>query len=189
MGTRYHRDLKAPFGTIRIVAESGAIVALHFEDNWHLCKSEPLGKSERTGKSESTGAQGLIDRAIVQLEEYFVGARQEFDIPVRPSGTDFQRAVYRALLDIRFGETRSYSDVARAVGRPDAVRAVGAANGQNPISIIVPCHRVIGKNGSLTGYGGGIETKRWLLDLEKPQLFPMAGRAASSVTRPAMTRG
>ncbi|WP_394848117.1 methylated-DNA--[protein]-cysteine S-methyltransferase [Pendulispora brunnea] len=159
MTTRYHRDMMAPFGPLRIVAAHEAITAIYFEHDRDTSDSEPAKRHE------------LLDAAEEQLNEYLEGKRQVFDMPLRPSGTEFQRAVYRELLTIAFGETRSYSDIARAVGRPDAVRAVGAANGRNPIAIVIPCHRVIGKNGSLTGYGGGIETKRWLLDLEKPLLF------------------
>jgi methylated-DNA-[protein]-cysteine S-methyltransferase len=101
-----------------------------------------------------------------QLEEYFAGRRRQFDLPLDLHGTEFQKRCWQELLKIPYGETRSYADVARAIGKPSAVRAVGLANGQNPIAIIVPCHRVIGSDGSLTGYGGGLETKRKLLELE-----------------------
>ena len=101
-----------------------------------------------------------------QLEEYFAGRRRQFDLPLDLHGTEFQKRCWQELLKIPYGETRSYADVARAIGNPSAVRAVGLANGQNPIAIIVPCHRVIGSDGSLTGYGGGLETKRKLLELE-----------------------
>jgi methylated-DNA-[protein]-cysteine S-methyltransferase len=112
-------------------------------------------------------ATGPFRDVTVQLEEYFAGARRDFDVPLAPQGTGFQLAAWRALRDIPYGETRSYAAQARAIGRPDAVRAVGAANGRNPISIIVPCHRVVGADGSLTGYGGGIDRKRWLLEHER----------------------
>jgi methylated-DNA-[protein]-cysteine S-methyltransferase len=104
-----------------------------------------------------------------QLGEYFAGTRREFDLPLDFRGTDFQRQVWTTLLAIPFGETRSYLDVARVLGNPAAVRAVGAANGRNPISIIAPCHRVIGTSGDLTGFGGGLEAKAWLLAHESPQ--------------------
>jgi methylated-DNA-[protein]-cysteine S-methyltransferase len=104
--------------------------------------------------------------ARAQLREYFAGTRTEFDLDLDMRGTDFQRKVWDALLTIPYGETRSYGEIARQIGRPDRARAVGAANGQNPVSIIVPCHRVIGSDGSLVGYGGGLERKRILLDLE-----------------------
>jgi methylated-DNA-[protein]-cysteine S-methyltransferase len=104
-----------------------------------------------------------------QLNEYFCGRRRNFDLPLEFRGTDFQRDVWSALLEIPFGETRSYLEVARSLGNPAAVRAVGAANGRNPISIIAPCHRVIGTSGELTGFGGGLEAKAWLLAHESPQ--------------------
>ncbi|EID11685.1 methylated-DNA--protein-cysteine methyltransferase [Mycolicibacterium phlei RIVM601174] len=105
--------------------------------------------------------------AVEQLEAYFAGELSEFDLELELVGTDFQRRVWAALLTIPYGETRSYGEIARQIGAPGASRAVGLANGHNPISIIVPCHRVIGANGSLTGYGGGLERKRLLLDMEK----------------------
>jgi methylated-DNA-[protein]-cysteine S-methyltransferase len=113
----------------------------------------------------STGA--VLDAATVQLREWFAGRRTTFDLPLAPAGTPFQLAVWSRLVTIPFGETRSYADIARAIGRPTAVRAVGAANGRNPLPIVVPCHRVIGRNGSLTGFAGGLDTKRYLLDLER----------------------
>ncbi|MNE51047.1 Methylated-DNA--protein-cysteine methyltransferase [compost metagenome] len=104
---------------------------------------------------------------VAQFEAYFAGRLRRFTLPLAARGTPFQQSVWHALCDIPYGETVSYLDIARAIGNPKAVRAVGAANGQNPLSIIVPCHRVIGRNGELTGYGGGIPIKRWLLALEQ----------------------
>jgi methylated-DNA-[protein]-cysteine S-methyltransferase len=103
---------------------------------------------------------------LAEFDAYFSGRLQHFTLPLAAHGTAFQQAVWQALCDIPYGETRSYSDIARAIGKPNAVRAVGAANGRNPLSIIVPCHRVIGQNGSLTGYAGGLEIKKALLALE-----------------------
>jgi methylated-DNA-[protein]-cysteine S-methyltransferase len=103
---------------------------------------------------------------VRQMREYFAGERTDFDLSLDPDGTAFQKDVWRALGKIPYGDRRSYSDVALQVGRPDAVRAVGAANGANPIAIVIPCHRVIGRDGSLTGYGAGLPIKRWLLDFE-----------------------
>ncbi|WP_421238760.1 methylated-DNA--[protein]-cysteine S-methyltransferase [Aeromonas enteropelogenes] len=103
---------------------------------------------------------------LAEFEDYFAGRLQRFTLPLAASGTEFQQAVWQALCDIPYGETRSYGDIARAIGKPNAMRAVGAANGRNPLSIIVPCHRVIGQNGSLTGYAGGLEIKKALLQLE-----------------------
>ena len=109
----------------------------------------------------------LISSAIKQLEEYFAGKRKEFDLPVKLTGTEFQQKAWAALLDIPYGETRTYKQQAEAIGNVKACRAAGAANGKNPISIIFPCHRVIGANNKLTGYGGGIHIKKALLELEK----------------------
>ena len=108
-----------------------------------------------------------FDRARRQLDEYFAGRRRTFELALAPRGTDFQRAVWRQLVAIPFGVTKTYGELARALGCPTAARAVGAANGQNPISIVVPCHRVIGKDGALRGYAGGEPRKRWLLDHER----------------------
>lgn len=121
------------------------------------------------GASPAPGASA--DRAafasvLAQLGEYFAGARRTFDVPLDLRGSEFQRAVWAALLEIPYGETASYGEIARRVGRPGKARAVGRANGSNPIAVIVPCHRVIGADGTLTGYGGGLERKRLLLDLE-----------------------
>ena len=109
----------------------------------------------------------LLDRAVEQLREYFAGERTEFDLPLAPDGTPFQRRVWEALRTIPYAETISYRQLATRVGNPSASRAVGLANGRNPISLVVPCHRVIGADGSLTGYGGGLDRKRTLLDLER----------------------
>lgn len=125
-----------------------------------------------------TGLRGLPDMSgwqqdgealapyLAEFEAYFAGRLQRFTLPLAASGTAFQQTVWQALCDIPYGETRSYGDIARAIGKPNAMRAVGAANGRNPLSIIVPCHRVIGQNGSLTGYAGGLEIKKALLQLE-----------------------
>jgi methylated-DNA-[protein]-cysteine S-methyltransferase len=124
--------------------------------------------SVRFGGGESSGDCG---RVTGQLEEYFAGRRKTFELELAPRGTEFQLAVWNELLKVGYGETITYAELARRIGRPSAVRAVGAANGANPIPVIVPCHRVIGSNGSLTGYGGGIDRKQWLLALEGRRLF------------------
>ncbi len=121
--------------------------------------------------------------AVEQLSAYFTGTRLEFDLPLAPRGTAFQREVWKTLREIPPGETQSYGDVARAIGRPGASRAVGAANGRNPIAIVVPCHRVIGANGQLTGYASGIERKRWLLDHECSTLRTATPVAGAQVAR------
>ena len=123
----------------------------------------PTGKHEQRPHPSWERDDAAFDDVRTQLAEYFSGARTEFDLPLHASGTAFQKKVWAALRDIPYGETTSYGKTAVAVGSPSASRAVGLANGQNPIPIIVPCHRVVGANGSLTGYGGGLDTKKWLL--------------------------
>jgi methylated-DNA-[protein]-cysteine S-methyltransferase len=141
--------IRAPFGELLVAKENDAVVEIRFHpgevpDDWR-----------RDDRADADVAS--------QLAAYFRGERRSFDLPLAPRGTEFQQLVWHALQRIPCGETRSYSDIAREIGRPAAVRAVGAANGANPIPIVIPCHRVVGSNGSLTGFGGGIETKRWLL--------------------------
>jgi methylated-DNA-[protein]-cysteine S-methyltransferase len=125
------------------------------------------GPKARGADPQWQRSDALFRAAKQQLTEYFAGTRQEFDLPLSPQASEFQSRVLDELLQIPYGETRSYLDIARAIGNPKAVRAVGGANGNNPIAIIIPCHRVIGANGSLTGFGGGMDTKRFLLDLER----------------------
>jgi methylated-DNA-[protein]-cysteine S-methyltransferase len=149
--------LPTPLGPLILVATERALVAVEFAER-ALVAGVPSGRTP------------LLDEACAQLRAYFAGERREFDLPLAPEGTAFQRAVWTALRAIPCGETRTYGDVARQVGRPAAVRAVGAANGRNPIAIVVPCHRVIGADGSLTGYGGGLDRKRWLLAHERGEL-------------------
>ena len=115
--------------------------------------------------------EGVVADAKRQLDEYFEGRRTQFTLPIAPAGTAFQREVWKALTAIGYGQTLSYAELARRIGRPSAVRAVGAANGQNPIPIVIPCHRVIGSDGRLVGFGGGIDVKEYLLGLEQGTLF------------------
>jgi len=140
----------APIGRIWIAEEGGALTDLSFK---------PVPEAEELETP-------LLKRAAVQLAEYFSGNRRRFDLPLDARGTAFQKLVWRALEDIPYGATRSYGDIARAVGKPAACRAVGQANNKNPIAIIIPCHRVIGADGGLTGYGGGLGVKQFLLELE-----------------------
>ncbi len=134
------------------------------------------GKGAMAPEPEWKESKAPFREASRQLAEYFRGRRTRFDLRLNPEGTPFQRAVWNALADIPFGETRSYGDVARAVGRPRAVRAVGLANGRNPLPIVVPCHRVIGRTGKLVGYGGGLRVKQALLDLERQAAAHEAAR-------------
>ena len=152
-----YRHVDSPIGPLLIAADEAGLRVLAFatdagpatpDDDWH------------------EGDHPLLDRAERQLAEYFAGERRQFDLPLSPHGTDFQRAVWRELERIPYGETISYAELARRISRPQAMRAVGAANGRNPIAIIVPCHRVIGADGSLTGFGGGLPRKQFLLTLE-----------------------
>ena len=155
--TRYFTEIPSPIGRLQLRSRGDALTGLYMEKHQHL--------PERPADAKSDAAP--FRAAITQLEEYFAGERREFSLPLAAEGTDFQREVWRALAAIPYGVTLSYGQLASAIGRPRAVRAVGLANGRNPISIIVPCHRVIGANDTLTGYGGGMERKRFLLDLER----------------------
>ena len=149
--------IDTPIGSLSAVADAeGRLVALRFDGD--LLDARTAGPP-------------LAARHVREIEEYFAGTRREFTIPLAPRGTEFQLAVWNALLDVPYGDTISYAELARRIGRPAAVRAVGAANGANPIPVIIPCHRVIGSNGTLTGYGGGIERKQWLLAHEGRRLF------------------
>ena len=143
----------SPLGALRLYATTDGLVGLYWS-----AQAAPPGVERRVD---------VLRSAATQLAEYFAGQRRAFDLPLRPRGTDFQVLVWDAVMRIRFGETCSYQDLACAIGRPSASRAVGAANGQNPISIIVPCHRLIGSDGDLTGYAGGVAAKRWLLEHER----------------------
>jgi methylated-DNA-[protein]-cysteine S-methyltransferase len=152
------RIIDSPVGRLYLAASDAGLTHLLFVDEMN---SDPAN-------SPGGGEAGRIVRETEkQLAEYFAGKRREFDIPLAPAGTEFQLATWGALRLIAYGETMSYGELARRIDRPRAVRAVGAANGANPISIIVPCHRVIGADGSLTGYGGGLHRKKRLLELEQ----------------------
>jgi methylated-DNA-[protein]-cysteine S-methyltransferase len=148
----YRHMIASPVGDLTLAANDSGLTM--------------LGWSPVAGGTETPDHPVLL-AATHQLAEYFAGTRHAFDLPLAPDGTPFQQAVWRALLDIPYGETRSYADVARSIGRPSATRAVGAANGRNPLAIVMPCHRVIGASGGLTGFAGGMTAKRLLLDLER----------------------
>ena len=152
------RYYESPMGWIRLTANNEALTTLYFRS------PEPGVASDE--------AHPILAKTVEQLSEWFAGTRKDFELPLAPEGTDFQQRVWHALLEIPFGKTWSYLDLALRMGDRNATRAVGSANGKNPISLIIPCHRVIGSNGKLTGYGGGIERKKWLLDFEHEQYQP-----------------
>jgi len=161
------------FGKLLIESDGKAITGIKTIADMRLVDKAAADKksvatkevnAKPVGKNESTE---LTDKTAMQLDEYFTGKRKHFDLPLQPKGTDFQRSVWKALQEIPYGETRSYKQIAEAIGNPKACRAVGLANNRNPIWIVIPCHRVIGSNGALTGYGGGLEMKQRLLEIEK----------------------
>jgi len=155
---------QSPVGDLRVVARGAMIAAIEFSPFLGSQSGSPIGDRE--------DAAPLLRRAVDQLAAYFARDLQEFDLPLAPDGTAFQRRVWDQLVTIRYGETASYGEIARRLGMTNAAsRAVGLANGRNPIPIVVPCHRVIGANGTLTGYGGGLPRKQLLLELEQDALF------------------
>lgn len=176
--------MRTPLGILRLFARDGALSG--------VCLTGQIAPEAEERRTD------VLLRASEQLRQYFEGERRTFDLPLAPVGTPFQQRVWQALSRIPFGERRSYVDIAREIGRPTASRAVGAANGKNPIAIIVPCHRVIGASGALTGYAGGLPAKRWLLEHERiisarlpsgggrtPALEGRARGAGASATDPA----
>jgi methylated-DNA-[protein]-cysteine S-methyltransferase len=161
MNTYFYKLFDSPVGELKLVASHDGLAAVLWEND------DPARVS--LGASIEAKDHPILLEAERQLREYFDGRRRVFDLALDFVGTEFQRRVWAALLTIPYGETRSYAQIARQIGRPDSVRAVGAANGRNPISIIVPCHRVIGASGKLIGFAAGLETKARLLALEAPQ--------------------
>ncbi len=159
MPTRYITDYESPLQTLRLVSDGRSLLGLYMQSEKH---------------QPSFQADGIVDAAVApfpvarqQLAAYFAGMLTQFDLPLQLHGTIFQQQVWAALNCIPYGTTLTYGELAQRVGQPQAARAVGLANGRNPISIIVPCHRVIGANGKLTGYGGGLDRKQWLLNHER----------------------
>jgi methylated-DNA-[protein]-cysteine S-methyltransferase len=152
------KTMPSPVGSLTLVANAKALVAILWP------KDDP--KRVKLPAMTRDDDHPILRKAEKELTEYFAGKRKRFTVALDFAGTDFQKRVWRALLEIPFGETRSYRDIARSLGKPSAMRAVGAANGRNPISIIAPCHRVIGANGALTGFAGGLKAKQALLTLE-----------------------
>jgi methylated-DNA-[protein]-cysteine S-methyltransferase len=157
---RTHVTVASPVGPLTIVAEGGKIAGLYMDAQRHAPGPESFGLA-------ADPAEEPFAAAAAQLQAYFDGKLTQFDLPLSPAGTEFQRRVWAGLRAIPYGETITYGELAIRLGRPAASRAVGLANGKNPIAIVVPCHRVIGADGSLTGYGGGLDRKRFLLALER----------------------
>lgn len=153
------RELDSPVGVLTLVASEVGLRAI-------LWPGDDPRRAGLAGATLAPGRSGVADEAAGQLAEYFAGERSAFDVPLDLQGTPFQRAAWEALATIPFGETRTYAEQAAHIGRPNATRAIGAANGRNPISIVLPCHRVVGSDGSLTGFAGGLEVKAALLAFE-----------------------
>jgi methylated-DNA-[protein]-cysteine S-methyltransferase len=153
---RFFTTVPSPVGRLTLVGAGESVVGLYFDDDPHAAKA----------RADAARDDRRLRAAVTQLEEYFAGTRTAFDLALAPEGTPFQKKVWAALCRIPFGDTASYGQIARAIGKPAASRAIGGANHRNPIAIIVPCHRVIGADGSMTGYGGGLRRKRMLLELE-----------------------
>ena len=160
----FHLTLDTPIGPVTVTGNANGITRVGFDD-------------DAPAASDPAGVPDVVRDCAQQLREYFDGSRREFSVRLAPSGTPFQQRVWRALLAIPFGRTTTYGALAAELGDPKTIRAVGRANGQNPIAIVVPCHRVIGSDGSLVGYGGGLWRKQWLLEHEgravQPPLFPL----------------
>ena len=152
-----YMHMDSPVGPLLLAADDDGLRLVEFHAPRH-----PMPR----GEDWREGANDVLATTRLQLDEYFAGMRRGFDLPLAPRGTDFQRAVWWLLAEIPYGETISYAQLATRVGKPSAMRAVGAANGRNPLPIVLPCHRVIGADGSLTGFGGGLPTKQFLLTLE-----------------------
>jgi len=172
------RRVPAPVGTLLLTAADRGLTGVYFETRRY---GPPASEALRPGdESPGRSAARILAAAAGQLDEYFAGARMAFDLPLAPRGTPFQQRVWQALRGIPFGDTISYAELARRIAVPRAVRAVGGANARNPLSIVVPCHRVVGRDGSLTGFGGGIERKRWLLRHEAAWTPVPAGAGAGA---------
>lgn len=162
---------EAPFGVLTVVGSDLGIRYVMFNNDAHPKPLERLHISD-------TEIHDSVNDAITQLQEYCDGSRRDFDLPLDLQGTEFQVAAWRALADIPYGHTASYGQQAASIGRPKAVRAIGGANGRNPVAIVLPCHRIVGADGSLTGFGGGIAVKKWLLDHEQSTLHSTTGNRA-----------
>ena len=168
----HYTHMHSPVGPLLLAADDGGLMLIEFESPRH-----PATR----GNDWREGSNDVLTEARTQLDAYFNGGRRVFDLPLSPRGTPFQREVWQALQRIGYGETISYAQLATWIGKPRAMRAVGAANGRNPLPIVVPCHRVIGADGSLTGFGGGLPTKQFLLALEG--VLPGQGRPVRRLAR------
>jgi methylated-DNA-[protein]-cysteine S-methyltransferase len=169
----YSKIEPSPIGPLRLVGDGSALTALWLPGSWKAHEVDQDGASD-----------AVLKEAAQQLQAYFAGTLQRFELPLAPHGTPFQQRVWQALLRIPYGRTSSYREIADVIDEPGKARAVGAANGQNPIAIIIPCHRVIGSHGELVGYGGGLERKRWLLELESgAATLPLFQATSSGVAR------
>ena len=159
--TTTHTVIDSPVGPLTLVAQDGAITCLYMDAQRHRPGDAELGDPDPRGREAEP-----FKTVAGQLDAYFAGELTTFELPLAPSGSAFQQRVWAALQEIPYGQTESYGELAERIGSPGGARAVGLANGKNPLSIVIPCHRVVGSDGSLTGYGGGLERKKALLDLE-----------------------
>lgn len=161
---RTHKTIESPLGELTLVASDGALAGLYFPGHWYMPDPEAFGARAERG----------FERAETQLAEYFAGERTEFELQTTASGDEFQHRVWELIDRVPYGETTTYGEMAGELGDPRLARRVGGAVGRNPLSIVVPCHRVLGKDGKLTGYAGGLERKRTLLELEAPEVAAAA---------------
>ena len=164
----FYKEMESPVGKLKLVASANALIAVLWE------RERP--NRVKLAMLQHDPQQPILIETERQLGEYFAGTRNQFDLPLEPAGTEFQKKVWQALREIPFGQTRSYLDLAKSIGSAKAVRAVGAANGKNPLSIVVPCHRIVGANGALTGFAGGLKAKAKLLALEARRSLFSASR-------------
>jgi len=172
--TLYFSTMPSPIGELLLLSDGDRLTGLHMQKQAHWSGMQPHWRRD----------DSCVHEARTQLRAYFAEELKSFELPLDLQGTDFQKRVWNELLQIPYGETISYGELARRIAQPNASRAVGLANGRNPVSIVVPCHRVVGANGTLTGYGGGLPRKRWLLDHERG--VPRAWLALGLVEAPAM---
>ena len=161
--------MPSPLGNVLLVANGDALCGVYFDEQKYLPSIDSAWQEDEDS--------AVLRAAHNQLDQYFAGSRKRFELPLGPNGTPFQRAVWNAIAQVPWGETLTYAELASRAGRPGSARAAGAATGRNPLSIIVPCHRIVGSDGSLTGYAGGLDRKQKLLALERP-LFALARQAA-----------